>query len=105
MATAPDPDPAAVSAEGRIVEAVADGAVLSGTPAELARRLHLRADDLIVAVGELVAVGWLRVSFDGARVSLRWNADAAGRPQGGSGGEALARRRRARPRRASGPGE
>ena len=33
----PEVSPGGVVAEGRIVEAVADGAVLSGTPAELSR--------------------------------------------------------------------
>ena len=95
----PEVSPGGVVVEGRIVEAVAGGAVLSGTPAELARRLRVRAEDLMVAVGELVAVGWLRVSFDGGRVSLRWNADVAG-PR-----EAPARRGRARPHLDRGPGE
>ncbi len=79
-APCPEVSPGGMMAEGRIVEAVADGAVLRGTLADLARRLHVRAEDLVVALGELVAVGWLRVAFEDGQMSLRWKAVSPRRP-------------------------
>ena len=46
-------------AEGRVLEAVASGTVLHGTPEELARQLGVRPDDLRIALHELQRVSWI----------------------------------------------
>jgi len=50
-----------VVAQGRIVEAVADGTVLVGTLDRLARRFDLAPDDLRACLRQLVRVGWVAV--------------------------------------------
>jgi len=70
------PEVGRVVAEGRLVDAVADGTVLRGTPATLARQLGISAGDLLAAIEELTAVGWvmLEVGSQG-ELSARWMDD------------------------------
>jgi hypothetical protein len=63
--------PGALVAEGRILELVADGHPLRGTPSDLARQLDVRIGDLRAAVRELETIGWLTVETGaGGQLSL-----------------------------------
>jgi DNA-binding GntR family transcriptional regulator len=63
----PEPGaPAILAAEGRLLDAVADGTVLRGTAAELAARLGVRAAVVRAALAELAAAGWIVVEADEA---------------------------------------
>ena len=79
----PAVQPAAVVAQGRVLDAVAGGDVLCGSSDEIARRLDLGAADLSEAIRELMAIGWLarEIGPDG-RSSVRW-ADNAAEPVDG----------------------
>ena len=80
-------------AEGRLVDAVADGTVLSGTAEALAERLGVNTADLRAAVGGLAEAGWIAVESDpNGRLSVRWER-RSGR------GPAPVERRRPRPDR------
>src|SRR5215208_4361927 len=52
------------AAEGRIVEAVADGTALVGTLDRLARRFDLAPEDLRGCLRQLVRVGWVAVQAE-----------------------------------------
>ena len=59
-------------AEGRVLEAVASGSVLLGTPEELARQLGVRTDNLRIALHELQRVSWIVVHVQPTgRLSVR----------------------------------
>jgi len=59
-------------AEGRVLEAVASGSVLLGTPEELARQLGVRSDNLRIALHELQRVSWIVVHVQPAgRLAVR----------------------------------
>ena len=69
-------------AEGRILEAVASGAVLLGTLDELARQLGVRTDDLRIALRELQWVNWIVVHVQAAgRLAIRLERRAPERRQ------------------------
>ncbi len=53
-------------AEGRVLETVASGSILLGTPEELARQLGVRLGDLRIALRELQWVGWIVVHVQAA---------------------------------------
>lgn len=58
--------------EGRVLEAVASGSVLLGTPDELAGQLGVRTRDLRIALRELQWVGWIVVHVQPAeRLTVR----------------------------------
>ena len=58
--------------EGRVLEAVASGSVLLGTPDELAGQLGVRTGDLRIALRELQWVGWIVVHVQPAeRLTVR----------------------------------
>jgi hypothetical protein len=69
----PDAAAGVLVAQGRVLEAVADGAELRGTPVRLARRLGVGAADLAAAVREAEGVGWLAVERGpGRHLAVRW---------------------------------
>jgi hypothetical protein len=68
-----DARPGVLVAQGRVLEAVADGAELRGTPVRLARRLGVGAADLGAAVREAAGAGWLAVERGpGRHLAVRW---------------------------------
>ena len=73
-----DARPGVLVAQGRVLEAVADGAELRGTPVRLARRFGVGAADLGAAVREAAGAGWLAVERGpGRHLAVRW----AGEPR------------------------
>jgi DNA-binding IclR family transcriptional regulator len=61
-----------VAVQGRLLELVAEGAALDGTPAGLARRLGVAPGALQPCLAELARVGWVAVEVDGeGRLSIR----------------------------------
>ncbi len=72
-------DPAVVAAEGRLLDAVADGTLLVGTATELAERLGVSARAFESAVRELAKVWWISASTstDG-RLHVGWEDRAHG---------------------------
>jgi hypothetical protein len=68
-AAAPD----AMLAEGRLVDALAGGGVLVGTPDELAARLGLTLAAFGAALQALLGARWIVVqAHQDGRLSLRW---------------------------------
>jgi len=60
-------------AQGRVLDAVADGGTLSGTLQEVACSLGVSVGDLRVAVDELGQVGWLALERDADdQIRLAW---------------------------------
>ena len=73
-----------ILAQGRIVDAVADGVVLVGTADELAGQLLLGVAEFWVAVEELAGVGWLVVTpAPGGRLRVRCERRSANQPAPG----------------------
>ncbi len=69
----PEIEPGPLVAQGRLVDAIADGSVLRGTAHELAARLGVPVGDLMAALDELLAVGWLALESSGdGIISVRW---------------------------------
>ena len=60
-------------AQGRLVDAIADGAVLRGSTDELAERLDVSDGALRAALKELAAAQWIvaQTELDG-RLTVRW---------------------------------
>lgn len=83
-----DRDPRAAVAPGRLLDAIADGAVLRGTPTALARRLGISTGHLVEAIAELAATGRLavEVGVDGALTARRLDATAPPAPGSGRRG-------------------
>ncbi len=81
----PEIEPGPIVAQGRLVDAIADGSVLRGTVHELAADLGVMAADLLEAVDELMAVGWLMLETDpNDALVLRWADEAVGAGRRGS---------------------
>jgi hypothetical protein len=60
--TQSDHTPGRLVAQSRIIAAVRDGAILSGTTEELAHRFDVREHDLYTAVLEMAMLGWLTIT-------------------------------------------
>jgi len=60
-------------AQGRVLDAVADGSVLRGSHAEIANRLGVQPEDLIAALDELAEIGWLTLDADDlGQMAVHW---------------------------------
>jgi len=71
-----DPEDGRMVAQGRLVDVVADGTVLRGTPATLARQLGISAGDLLGAIEELMAIGWVMFEVGPqGELTVRWIDD------------------------------
>ena len=68
-----DARPGVLVAQGRVLEAVADGGELRGMPARLAHQLGVGPADLAAAIREAEGVGWLAVERGpGRQLAVRW---------------------------------
>ena len=66
-------EPGLLLAQGRVLEMVADGSVLGGTAADLARRFGVKTSELLAAVDELAGIGWLELGIEqDGRLIVRW---------------------------------
>jgi hypothetical protein len=60
-------------AQGRVLDAVADGDVLRGPASDIAIRLGVPTSELRAAVDELAATGWVSTQADGrGALTVRW---------------------------------
>ena len=69
----PDVELGRLVAQGRLVDAVADGVVLLGRAEELARRLDVSEEAFLEGVEELAAAAWIVAeSHPDGRLAVRW---------------------------------